>query len=66
MRPLPHSHTGEGATVLGVLLPTVPKPTAPAAAPRADRPIAVGTLLGAVTATFVVIAVVVHRHRRAQ
>lgn len=40
--------------------------TALATAPPADRPIVASALVGAATAAFVVIAAVVHSHRRAQ
>ncbi|MFJ9931440.1 hypothetical protein ACIRU5_36170 [Streptomyces misionensis] len=66
MRPLPHPHTGEGTAVLGVLLLTVLEMTALATAPRTDQPIVAGALLGAATAAFVVVAAVVHSHRRGQ
>ncbi|EST36585.1 hypothetical protein [Streptomyces roseochromogenus] len=66
MRRLPHPHTGEGTAVLGVLLLTALEMTAVATAPRADRPVGAGALIGAATAAFVVVAAVVHRHRRAQ
>ncbi|WP_055495774.1 hypothetical protein [Streptomyces sp. TP-A0356] len=66
MRPLPHPYTGEGTAVLGVLLLTALEMTALATAPRADRPIVAGALVGAATAAFVVVAAVVHSHHRAQ
>ncbi|MFG2147177.1 hypothetical protein ACGFRG_23700 [Streptomyces sp. NPDC048696] len=66
MRPLPHPQTGEGAVVLGVLLLTVLEMTVLATAPRADRPIIAGALVGAATAAFVVVAAVIHSHRRAR
>ena len=65
MRPLPHPHTGEGTAVLGVLLLTALEMTALATAPRADRPIVAGALVGA-AAAFVVVTAVVHSHHRAQ
>ncbi|WP_225102472.1 hypothetical protein [Streptomyces sp. CoH27] len=66
MKPLPHPRTGEGTAVLGVLLLTVLEMTAVATAPRADRPIVAGALVGAATAAFVVIAAMVRSHHRAQ
>ncbi|MEV5875348.1 hypothetical protein AB0L75_14150 [Streptomyces sp. NPDC052101] len=65
MRTLPHLRTGEGATVLGVFTLTVLEMTALATAPARDRPLVSGALIGAATATFVVVAAMWHNHRNA-
>ncbi|WP_369394468.1 hypothetical protein AB5J72_48280 [Streptomyces sp. CG1] len=63
MRTLPHSHTGEIAALLGVLVLTVLEITALATAPARDRPLVSGALVGAGTAAFVMVAAVWHSHR---
>ncbi|NIY62172.1 hypothetical protein [Streptomyces malaysiensis] len=65
MRTLPHPRTGQGAAVLGVLTLAVLEVVALAAAPRADRPVVAGALVGAVAAAFAMGAAVFHARRRA-
>ncbi|MGJ5752053.1 hypothetical protein FB563_0121 [Streptomyces puniciscabiei] len=62
MRTLPH--TGEVTAMLGVIVLMVLEVTALATAPARDRPLVSGALIGAGTATFVVVALW-HGHRGA-
>ncbi|WP_225101729.1 hypothetical protein [Streptomyces sp. CoH27] len=63
MRTLPH--TGEVTALVGVIILMVLEMTALATAPARDRPLVSGALIGAGTATFVVVAALWHSHRGA-